>query len=820
MFDRTVRIYAAAVRAVVARRGGRRLAAALLAATGLAIVAPARPATAVEVGPVRPADPTDGLAWANYYRSFGENLPPVTTNAALSAGPQNVADWLAAYHKAGDPYCNHVGDATHQQAPGVDYTHNVLFCGPASIGQSVEGWVDTPYHGAGFVDPTTTAIGFGFDYDTSAAKFQLGGAPAVSRWPKPDGVLPTPSFPGGESPDPRAPCGFPAADGTPGTAVGRPIFLTVPAAGPFGGASVVGPAGPVAICVLHASPFEAGAPVLDPGEATRQVAILARFPYQRGQSYMATVILNNQTYTWSFLVADVPAAPPVSAAVTGPGLISVSWAPPDPHGLPITGYRVDNLTTGASFPQSPVARSATIGGLTPGATYTFQVVATNDAGTSPAATTVGTAIDLPPPPRITAAVGGDHSGVVSWTAPATPAAPVTSYQFEIDGGQAVDVGTTTTFHLEGLTNGRTYTVGVRAVNAAGTGPWTAATVVAGSPTRLFFGLPAPVRVADTRVQGGPLAAGTSRAIDVVTATGHPAGAVAAVSFNLTATGTTGPGFLTAWPCDQPRPEASNVNFAGGEPGVPNHVIVPIAADGTVCVYSGVSASDVVVDLDGWFAPVAGLVPETPHRALDTRLGAGATTDVKVAVAPAGAAAAVVNLTAASGSGAAGFVTAYPCGATAPTASNLNFTAGQTVADAAVVPVAPDGSLCLHTNTPTNLAVDISGYVTANFVPTGPTRVLDTRASNGPVAAARVTVAPAGAAAGAILTVTAAGGSTRPGYVTVHAADVPAPVTSNVNFAAGQVVPNAAVVRPDGNGVVQLTATTPVDLVVDVDGYFT
>src|SRR4051794_10210684 len=114
MFVRTVRIYAAAVRAVVARRGGRRLAASLLAtsplvAAGLVVVAQPRSAAAVEVGPVRPGNPNDGLAWPNYYRSFGENLPPVTTSAALSAGPQNVADWLAAYHKAGDPYCNHVG---------------------------------------------------------------------------------------------------------------------------------------------------------------------------------------------------------------------------------------------------------------------------------------------------------------------------------------------------------------------------------------------------------------------------------------------------------------------------------------------------------------------------------------------------------------------------------------------------------------------------------------------------------------------------------------------------------------------------------------
>ena len=60
-----------------------------------------------------------------------------------------------------------------------------------------------PYHGAGFVDPTTTAIGFGFAGDTSTGLFSEGGAPQLSRWPKPDGVLPSPAMTTGESPDPQ-----------------------------------------------------------------------------------------------------------------------------------------------------------------------------------------------------------------------------------------------------------------------------------------------------------------------------------------------------------------------------------------------------------------------------------------------------------------------------------------------------------------------------------------------------------------------------------------------------------------------------------------
>jgi hypothetical protein len=50
----------------------------------------------------------------------------------------------------------------------------------------------------GFVDPTTTAIGFGFAGDTSTGLFAGGGVPAVSRWPKPGGVLPSPAMTTGE----------------------------------------------------------------------------------------------------------------------------------------------------------------------------------------------------------------------------------------------------------------------------------------------------------------------------------------------------------------------------------------------------------------------------------------------------------------------------------------------------------------------------------------------------------------------------------------------------------------------------------------------
>jgi hypothetical protein len=801
---------AAAVLVVIATMAVPARTSASPAADG----ATALPAQALSAVPPRPTNLNDAVGWANYERAFGENLPPVTTSAALSGPPQTHANWLAAFHAAGDPYCAHGQDATHTWPTGEDHSHNVLFCGPMSIGAAIQGWVDTPYHGAGFVDPTVGAIGFGFALDTSTALFAYNSAPpALSRWPKPDGLLPSPAMVSGESPDPRAACGYDAGP------IGRPIFLTVPAAEPFGSVAVTGPNGPVPACALHADPFEAGAPTLEAGETTRQVAILTPAPYAVGQVYTASVTMTSGVYTWSFLVGDAPAAPTISAGPTGPGQISVSWLPAEGHGVPITGYAVTNLTTGDVHRVSGDQTAAAFGALVPGATYEFQVTAESDLGTSPPADASATALDVPAAPVIVTALPGSASAFVSWSYLSSAAAPVDSFQMNLDGGPPFAVGTAADYTVAGLLQGHQYAVRVRAVNAAGPGPWSAPGAVTPHPAGLLFhGLPLPQRALDTRMSGGPIAAGALRVVPVVAVTEAAPEAVAAISLNLTAADPTGPGYLTAWPCNGAPPTASSVNYGGGEHGVPNHVIVPVSADGTICVLAGVNATDVVVDVDGWFSRDAGLVPDSPHRELDTRTTGGPKTDVTVHVAPPGARAAIVNITAAGGSGAAGYVTAYACDGSPPLVSNVNFGAGQTVANAAVAPVAADGSICLHASAATNLVVDVAGYVIDNFVPVGPTRLLDTRSSGGRTVDVTLAAVPAGAM-GAVLNATAAGGSAAPGYVTVHPADGPVPSTSNLNFGPGQVVPNAVVVRPDDAGRIRLAASTPVQLVVDVFGYF-
>ena len=109
---------------------------------------------------------------------------------------------------------------------------------------------------------------------------------------------------------------------------------------------------------------------------------------------------------------------------------------------------------------------------------------------------------------------------------------------------------------------------------------------------------APQRLLDTRTLPRPPAPSSSvfapvRELRVAGVAGVPADAKA-VAINLTATGSTVPGFATVFPCGSPRPNASNVNFAAGQT-VSNLVIAEVGLRGSICLFSP-SDPDYVVDV--------------------------------------------------------------------------------------------------------------------------------------------------------------------------------------------------------------------------------
>ncbi|WP_445269350.1 PKD domain-containing protein [Streptomyces sp. DSM 41634] len=103
----------------------------------------------------------------------------------------------------------------------------------------------------------------------------------------------------------------------------------------------------------------------------------------------------------------------------------------------------------------------------------------------------------------------------------------------------------------------------------------------------------PKRLADTRTTG-KLAPGAT-----TTVSGLPADAVGA-ALNVTATESTGAGFLTVHGYGTARTDASSLNTRPGET-VPNHVITPVG-DGKVSIWNSWGGSNhVIVDLFGYFA---------------------------------------------------------------------------------------------------------------------------------------------------------------------------------------------------------------------------
>lgn len=204
----------------------------------------------------------------------------------------------------------------------------------------------------------------------------------------------------------------------------------------------------------------------------------------------------------------------------------------------------------------------------------------------------------------------------------------------------------------------------------------------------------PSRLFDTRPglppSGGAIGAGGEVTLDVRGLGGIPRTDVRAVILNVTVADPAGPGFLTVYPGDVARPLASNLNYLAGQT-VPNLVIVRVPADGVVRFYGSGSRTDVIADVVGYFdsdrsTEHGRYVTQTPERLVDTRIGLGGTygglPDGVQWTTPYAITAAVVNVTVVEPP-APGFLTLYPTKGRVPLASNVNFVAGQVVANAAV-----------------------------------------------------------------------------------------------------------------------------------------
>ena len=341
------------------------------------------------------------------------------------------------------------------------------------------------------------------------------------------------------------------------------------------------------------------------------------------------------------------------------------------------------------------------------------------------------------------------------------------------------------------------------------------------------------RLLDTRADAGdavnaPVAAGHMVRLPLAAQGKVPAGSTA-VMVNHTAASSCRGGFVTAFPCGSQVPLASNLNVGTARTRAALATVM-LNAQGELCVYSS-QRTDLVVDLFGSFGPNGLAVnPISPDRYLDTRDAARArnprvgrigpgTFPLKVAgtgSVPGNARAVLLNVTAVDPTG-GGYVTVHPCGS-APWVSNLNFKAGQIVANLAVAGLDGSGQVCFTANLATHLVVDVVGWLGGSGLRVRaqtPERVMDTRSGQGGVVGPLPTggiaqIAVPGNGLFATVTAVTPAGS---GFVTAYPCPN-RPTASSLNYVAGDIVPNLVAIPPGAGGTGCIFTMAPAHIVVD------
>jgi hypothetical protein len=375
----------------------------------------------------------------------------------------------------------------------------------------------------------------------------------------------------------------------------------------------------------------------------------------------------------------------------------------------------------------------------------------------------------------------------------------------------------------------------------------------------------PTRIYDTRVGScttvGKVAKGVTRDVQVTGtldcgrgAVTIPAGATA-VALTVTATNQAGGGFLTVFPTGTVRPDTSNLNLPPVVRDIANSVAVTVGTTGKVSIYNSDpgNSTDLVVDIVGYWEENTGgfMNAVDPGRVFDTRnafgttatkLGPGETRTVQVTgamahlggrvVVPTGATGAVLNVTATNAT-TGGFLTVYPTSAaSAPDASSVNFPAGKNVPNLVFATLDSSGRVNVRNALgQTDVLVDVMGYVTTTgdeITPLIPDRLFDNRPTGTKIASnATVQVQVAGARPSipsgvtSILANVTVDQPTAAGFLTVYPGPT-VPDASNVNFDAGDTVPNLVLARVNGDGRILIRSDSPGtdNILVDVFAAFT
>jgi endonuclease YncB( thermonuclease family) len=200
-------------------------------------------------------------------------------------------------------------------------------------------------------------------------------------------------------------------------------------------------------------------------------------------NYSITYASNNLTIS-----AVAPGVPTITGITAGNLQLSVAIsAPSSDGGASVTNYQYStNGSSGTFTAFSPAQTNSplTISNLVASTQYSISLKAVNSAGAGSASTaTNGTPYTTPAAPTSLAVTNGNGQVGISFTAGTNNGSAITNYQYSIDGGTSFTAFSpaqnASPVTITGLSNGTTYSLALKAVNAAGAG--TASTNVSGAP---------------------------------------------------------------------------------------------------------------------------------------------------------------------------------------------------------------------------------------------------------------------------------------------------------------------------------------------------
>jgi hypothetical protein len=351
---------------------------------------------------------------------------------------------------------------------------------------------------------------------------------------------------------------------------------------------------------------------------------------------------------------------------------------------------------------------------------------------------------------------------------------------------------------------------------------------------LYSPLTSPVRLSDGFYSSGSVVS--------VSGGGNVPSSATGLVLNVTVDQPIAAGHLIIYPAGQPLPSTTFLNYSPTTNAITSNQTVALRGqNGNINIYV-LTQARVIVDLVGYFSPSGFKMNfQAPARVFDSRsTSAFAPNETRTVVVDpifSNTLAVWGNVTV-TGGPAAGFVTVYPSDNAQPLTSSVNWTAGQTVANNAIVRLSSSGRVNIFNGSSQSVHVILDVFAkfpysggTQRLVLSFPERVFDSRIGS-PVLGGSDTIigtvrprtppGKSGLFANVVIIPTAATGN----YLTAYTYGNPLPAVSNVN-SSGAVRANGFIAEVNQsaccseriavrNGV---PGHDPTHFLVDVLGYF-